>query len=214
MTKHIVVIDPAVVKPELSAFNRIVGGGRMPLTYHLPALFGTHSLKMETGGIAGIIIFGSKASVNENLEWQRELADWLRPLWAESIPTLGICYGHQLIGYLHGAKVGHAFSDKKKRAGFREVLFGTNRLFENRPKGSLYYSHEEAVLTVPEEMKPFASSAEVAVEGLEHKTRPIWSLQTHPETMCVNDGVRRHPNDLVFGHAIVDSFLLKCQNHG
>lgn len=214
MTKHIVVVDPAVLKPELFAFNRMAGASRIPLTFHLPAMFGAHSLQADNVGVAGVVILGSKASVNEKPEWQQALANWIRPLWAVGVPTLGICYGHQLIGHLHGAKVGYAFEDKLKRVGFREVAFTENRLLNSQPKGHLYYSHEEAVLSVPSEMTVFASSADLAIEGLEHKTLPIWSLQTHPETTCVNEGVRRNHNDLVFGHSIIDAFITKCQSRG
>ncbi len=37
-----------------------------------------------------------------------------------------------------------------------------------------------------------ATSAEVAIDGLEHDTLPVWSLQTHPEATSVflaNQGI-------------------------
>lgn len=212
MAKHLVVIDPAVVKPEIGAFNRMAKSSPLPLTVHFPALFGTNSLAGDTSDIAGIVVMGSKASVNEGLPWQTELAAWLKALWQKNTPTLGICYGHQLIGHLHGATVGHAFADKSKKVGFREVKFTANQLIGEGKRGHLYYSHEEAVLTVPSSMHVFAHSGEVAVEALEHDRLPIWSFQTHPEAVCVKEGIARTTDDLAFGHSIVDAFLLKCRN--
>ena len=212
MPKHFVVIDPAVVKPEIAAFNRMAKSSPLPLTVHFPSLFGTHTLSDDINDIAGVIVMGSKASVNEKLPWQTELGEWLKKIWEKQIPTLGFCYGHQLIGFLHGATVGPAFAKKIKKVGFREVTFSSNNLIGEGTCGKLYYSHEEAVLTVPAGMHVFGKSGEVAVEALEHDRLPIWSLQTHPETICVKEGVARTPNDLAFGHSIVDAFLLKCRN--
>ncbi len=206
--RHIAIIDPAVVTPELGAFNRMVRASPLPLTFHLPALFGTASLRgEETKGLAGIIVLGSRASVHQNLVWQQELESWLHARWQESVPTFGICYGHQLIAHILGGKVGFAFPDNAKRVGFRKVEFQPNRLQETPTHGRLYYSHEEVVLIAPKEMRVLATSSEVAIEGLEHHTKPIWSLQTHPETVSVNGNVPTQPGDLDFGHSLVESFF-------
>jgi len=207
MFPHIVVVDPAVVKPELSAFNRMAVKSPFPLTFHLPALFGSHTLMHDTEAVRGIIILGSKASVHEKHAWQTDIAHWLRARWEAKVPTLGICYGHQLIAHLFGGKVGHAFPDKAKHVGFRTVALRPNRLWDLPKEGNLYYSHEEAVLDVPAGMSVLATSSSVEVEGLEHRDLPVWSLQTHPETVSVKEGVPRTHNDLAFGHQLVDEFL-------
>lgn len=207
MTAHIVVIDPAVMKPELSAFNRMAINSPLPLTLHLPALYGTTTLLRDNKDVRGVVILGSKASVTENFEWQSVVSGWLKERWAQKIPTLGFCYGHQLIAHLFGGKVGFAFPDKSKRVGFRKVTLKPNRLWNLPKEGCLYFSHEETVLDVPSNMNLLATSADVPVEGLEHRELPVWSLQTHPETVCVQDGVARQDGDLDFGHSLVNAFL-------
>ena len=94
--QHITVIDPAVHTAELDCFNQIALSSPFPMTYHLPALFGLGSLPSDFSSIAGIIILGSRSSVYDGRPWQKPLEDWLRPKLAKGIPTLGLCFGHQL----------------------------------------------------------------------------------------------------------------------
>ena len=50
------VIDPAVVEPAIESYNRIVTIAPFPVTYHLPALYGTSSLGMYNDNVRGIIV--------------------------------------------------------------------------------------------------------------------------------------------------------------
>ena len=71
--KHLMVIDPAVVKPAIESFNRIANIAPYPVTYHLPALYGTKSLGMYNSNVMGIIVLGSAASVNDDNKWQQDI---------------------------------------------------------------------------------------------------------------------------------------------
>ena len=44
--------------------------------------------------------------VTEHREWTECAAWWLRGAVERKIPTLGICYGHQLLAYALGGEVG------------------------------------------------------------------------------------------------------------
>ncbi len=37
---QIVVVDPGTRKPELQSLNRLIRHSQLPVTYHLPALYG------------------------------------------------------------------------------------------------------------------------------------------------------------------------------
>jgi GMP synthase-like glutamine amidotransferase len=45
----------------------------------------------------GWLITGSKFSVYENHSWIPPLEDFLRRAYAEAVPIVGICFGHQLM---------------------------------------------------------------------------------------------------------------------
>ena len=45
--RHIAIIDPGTRVPELDCFNQLTRRSPVPLTYHLPALFGVDSLHLS-----------------------------------------------------------------------------------------------------------------------------------------------------------------------
>lgn len=204
---QILVIDPAVKTPELETYNRLAETSRISLTYHLPALFGLNSLqKMSDGNIKGIIILGSLSSVHEKLDWQLELANFLKKHFDQKTPTLGLCFGHQLIAHLFGGKVDFVFPDQKKHLGFREVTLKENPLWGPSCKGELYVSHQEHVVTLPQHFTVTAESEAIPIEGLAHNLLPIWTFQPHPEKEPKSSDRSRH----LFGHQLVDRFLHFC----
>ncbi len=212
---HIVVIDPAVVRPELEAFNQISTLSSHPLTYHLPAMHGMHSLERAEKNIKGIIVFGSNSSVNERTDWQKDLESWLMPKLLQKIPTLGICYGHQMIAHMFGGKVDYHSPDQKKNTGFRSVELLPSKLWDNKTlKGELFVNHNEIVVQVPDCMKTVIKSNEYENDGLEHKELPIFTFQPHPETTCLRfkcaEEKIAHTPRLKFGHELIKCFIDFC----
>jgi GMP synthase (glutamine-hydrolysing) len=213
---QVMVIEPAVRFPNLDCFNRLSACSPLPLSYHLPALFGFASIEAcDLESVRGAIVLGSAASVHDASPWQERLERWLRELWQRRVPTLGVCYGHQLIGHLLGARVGPAFADGQKALGFRRIRLeeppswaGTARELE------LCVSHREAVLECPPELRAFASSQELAFDGIAHRELPIFGLQAHPEATAVfldEHGIsRERASRLADGHALLDGFLSLC----
>ena len=192
--KTIAVIDPAAGTPELDAFNALAQrSSALPvaLTYHLPALFGLDSLaQLEARAqLAGVIVFGSAASVHDDAPWQRELNAWLLPRLQSDAgpPVLGLCYGHQLIAHLLGGEVGRVWpgaplclparpplgvradlsplllrwAGGTKRTGVRRVLLPAEpELWGGARQGSLVVSHNEGVVKLPPGMRALCSVAE------------------------------------------------------
>ncbi|XXF79568.1 gamma-glutamyl-gamma-aminobutyrate hydrolase family protein [Myxococcaceae bacterium GXIMD 01537] len=211
---HILVIDPAMRIAEVECFNRLALSSPLPLTYHLPAMRGMQSLAADPVESArGIVILGSASSVHDRLPWQHELETWLRPLLERGMPTLGICYGHQMLATMYGGKVGFVAPDQRKLKGFREVTLTRSAGPWSAPaRGPLCISHKETVTEVPPDFESFATSEEVPTDGLRHRHLPIFTLQPHPEAtpeFLQSHGIAHEPGGapLTFGHQLVDAFL-------
>ncbi len=213
MTRHLAVIDPAVNTAETDCFNRIVLESRIPVTYHLPKLSGMESLLQLKSPPAGILILGSGSSVHDAFPWQAEMNQWLLPHLRGGVPTLGLCYGHQLIASLFGGKVDFVFADKHKHLGLRTVTLSPNPLWKLQTlQGPLVVSHREAVVLCPPDFEIVGKSPEVAIDAIAHRSLPIWGFQSHPEStlsFLKSQGipVESKESSLAFGHSIVRFFL-------
>ncbi len=176
----LMIIDPSVTHPEVASFNKIVSNCPFPCSYHLPVMSDTSSLSNSFSNTCGIIILGSAASVNEKSDWQLKLGEILDSAMHYDIPVLGICFGHQFLAKHLGGKVDYLW-DKKKRKGVRKVNMKISSLIESDYSTELIYSHQEGVVKSSDDINITASSEMVNVEGICHKTKPIWGFQTHIE---------------------------------
>ena len=106
-----------------------------------------------------------------------------------NIPTLGVCLGHQCIGYVYGAKVDR--SD--------EILHGKTSMVTHNGVGVLaglpdpfeairYHSLVVYPETIPDTLEVTARTDNGLVMGLRHKEYPIERVQFHPESILTPDG--------------------------
>ncbi|MBP6219423.1 MAG: hypothetical protein KA436_12640 [Oligoflexales bacterium] len=217
---EIFVIDPAVETPALEALHLIHDLAPFPVSYHLPAIVGFESIekRSKSVNIRGIIILGSLSNVGDKLPWQDQLIKWLKEPLERSVPTLGICFGHQLLAHMHGAPVGK-YKPGIKLRGLRTVtVHGDSRLGIQPSQGELAVSHEEYVRSLPRGFKLLASSAEIGIDAIAHEKLPIWGWQPHieaRESFC--EGMSLDPQSLParleFGNRLLKSFcdFLKVQ---
>ena len=213
--KHLMVIDPAVVKPAIESFNRMASVAPYPVTYHLPALHGTNSLNMFNKNVRGIIVLGSAASVNDDNKWQQTISDIMIEASANCIPVLGLCYGHQLIGHAYGGKVGPLWSGEKKQ-GERIVLLKKSDMWGEPSSGPLLYSHQDGITEMPPDFEIIADSDLVSTDAIASKLEPVWGFQTHLEaTQAFVDNHRLPVKDAKesfrFGHSLLDKFILSLK---
>ncbi len=97
------------------------------------------------------------------------------------VPVLGVCYGMQLLAQLSGGRVERAARREYGRAGL-EVLGG--RLFAGFGVGEetpVWMSHGDHVDTAPPGFTVVARSANTPVAAFEHRERPLYGVQFHPE---------------------------------
>jgi GMP synthase (glutamine-hydrolysing) len=215
-------IDPGIEAPELDIFNFWSARSPLRLSYHQPGIAGFNSFEQIDPlrePIAGIVVMGSAASVNDPFAWIGRLSDWLKPLMISGIPTLGLCFGHQLIGRLFGASVEYLFADRTELKGMRNIRLSQLGCFKNcAASGPLVIAHGQVVTSVPQGFELLATSSEIAIDGLAHRQLPIWSFQPHPEAtrgFLVNQGVDPDPivPNLNYGHSLVNAFLDFCADH-
>lgn len=184
LPKTIMVIDPGVHTPELDTFNLISSLSTIPCSYHLPAMFGFASFIAEPKDLAGIVILGSAASVYDNLAWQRPLESYVARMIEAGVPVLGCCYGLQMLAFMYGAKVGHVNESKEKLKGVRRVRVLDNPLWISGPR-DVIVTHAEMLTEIPSEFALLATSDQVAIEGIHHKTKAVFGFQFHPEATSV-----------------------------
>jgi len=216
--KHIAVIDPATSHPELDSFNLLARISPLPLTYHLPCLFGMDSLRLSEKSIVAIVIMGSGASVHEELNWQSDLMAWISSILESSdqsgkrIPMLGLCYGHQALAHLLGGKIDFIYEDRKKLQGKRNIDLKKGEFWGDATSGPVIVSHRETVTSLGPECIITATSDTIAIEGFHHPKKLVWGFQAHPEAglgFLANQKITiddPHQN-IRFGHALMKSFL-------
>jgi len=216
MSKNqLMVIDPAVLKPAIESFNRIASVAPYPVTYHLPALYGTNSLNMFNHDVRGIIVLGSAASVNDDNKWQQDISDIMIDASANCIPVLGLCYGHQLIGHIYGGKVEPLWSGEKKQ-GERIVRLKKSNIWGEPSTGPLLYSHQDGITEVPPDFEIIADSDLVSTDAIASKSEPVWGFQTHLEATQAfvdehNLPVKDAMESFKFGHSLLDKFILSLK---
>ncbi|MDG6998672.1 MAG: aminodeoxychorismate/anthranilate synthase component II [Nitrososphaerota archaeon] len=106
------------------------------------------------------------------------------------VPTLGVCFGHQGIGYVYGAKIGRA---KNLRHGKTSLIEHDGKnLFKGLPtpiEGTRYHSLVIRKNTVPAALKVTAVSMDDhEIMGIQHNDFPIFGVQFHPESIKTTTG--------------------------
>jgi para-aminobenzoate synthetase len=105
------------------------------------------------------------------------------------IPVLGICLGHQGIGNLLSGDVRAAPIVMHGRLS--RVHHDDSGLFAGIPQGfSVVRYHSLAVTGLGADGRVTAWTDDGVVMGIEHRTRPLWGVQFHPESVATEHGRR------------------------
>ena len=111
--------------------------------------------------------------------------------FAGKIPILGVCLGHQAIGYTYGGKIirakhlMHGKTSMIEHNG-KNVFKGVEHPFEATRYHSLVIERE----TMPDslEVTAWTADADKEVMGVSHKEFPLWGVQFHPESILTKAG--------------------------
>lgn len=95
-----------------------------------------------------------------------------------NVPIVGICFGHELIANIFGAKLS---SLDEKVIGLTEVeVIQPHTMFGDSKQFIVYENHQYAVSEVGEELEVLAKTDNY-VAIIKHKKLPIYGFQFHPE---------------------------------
>ncbi|HEX5979846.1 MAG TPA: aminodeoxychorismate synthase component I [Thermoleophilaceae bacterium] len=122
-------------------------------------------------------------------EHARDVGVSLDALRRAEVPLLGVCLGHQALAHVAGGTVAHA----------REVMHGRlsrvhhdgSALFAGVPQDFLAVRYHSLVVgAVPAELRVSAWTPDGVIMGLEHRARPLFGVQFHPESVSTRHGRR------------------------
>ncbi len=135
--------------------------------------------------IKGIILSGGPLNV-----YQIDRHSFDKKIIENQIPTLGICFGHQILSKLNGGKVKQSkhrefgLVDIKKKN--KSIL--TRNFFNKQNKNKVWMSHADQVSKLPKNFKVIASSSNSKFTIIENKKKNIYGVQFHPEVTHTENG--------------------------
>jgi len=145
--------------------------------------------------VSGAILSGSWAMVTDHADWSERTAAWIRGALEADLPLLGVCYGHQLMAYALGGKVGD------NPNGWERGLKNLTHTASDDPwlatlpgEFQAWLSHRQSVITPPSQAKVLAHSELDGCQILRYSPQAL-SVQFHPEftreimTTCLPAGV-------------------------
>ena len=138
----------------------------------------------------GIVLSGGPASVYEPGAPRVDPA-----LFAANIPTLGICYGMQLMAHVLGGQT--AAAEQREYGRTRLFVDDNADLFAGlEPRLICWMSHGDSVTALPEGFAPLAHSDRNPVAAIADRGRRLYGLQFHPEVSHTPWGIEVLSNSL------------------
>ena len=112
------------------------------------------------------------------------------------VPQLGVCLGHQGIGYAFGAKIIRTLPVHGKTSMIHHDGKRMFRGITNPFRAARYHSLVVDPKTVPSTLEVTATSETGEIMGLSHRTRPLFGIQFHPESFITQEGEKLAENFL------------------
>ena len=109
--------------------------------------------------------------------------------FADSIPVLGVCLGHQCIVQHFGGNIVRA--DRLMHGKTSMAEHDDEGLFSGLPQPMLvgrYHSLCAESTTVPDQLRVTATTERGEIMGVRHIERPIEGVQFHPESVLTPEG--------------------------
>ena len=115
----------------------------------------------------------------------------------EDIPIFGVCLGHQCIGQAFGGEIVRA--EKIMHGKLSHIQHGGDGVFDGLPDPltvTRYHSLVIAPDSMPNCLEIAAQTDDGIIMAVKHKSRPVYGVQFHPESIAT-----------ALGHKLLGNFL-------
>ena len=110
--------------------------------------------------------------------------------FAGKIPILGVCLGHQCIAEVYGANI--IRSSQIMHGKVSKISHNNKGIFLNMPNPFIATRYHSLVIdpeTLVDPLEVIAYTDKKEIMGIKHKTKPIWAVQFHPESILTEKGI-------------------------
>lgn len=120
-----------------------------------------------------------------------------------SIPILGICLGHQSIGYYFGGEI--VKGERPMHGKISSISNNGQGIFKGIPENIKVTRYHSLIIkkeNLPCELEITATTEDGVIMGIRHKEFPIYGVQYHPEAVLTEEG-----------YSILKNFINICEEH-
>ena len=122
------------------------------------------------------------------------------------IPLLGVCLGHQAIAAFHGGRVERAPAPRHgKSSGVSHDGAALFRGMSNPFEAGRYHSLVVREEGLPGELTVTARSDDGLVMALAHRSRPLFGVQFHPESVLTPEGEKLLANFVAIARGALEA---------
>jgi anthranilate synthase/aminodeoxychorismate synthase-like glutamine amidotransferase len=168
----------------LVQYAGILGGN--PVVLQNTADYREVSEKIEENNISHIIISPGPKSPKD-----AGISNKVIKEYGPRIPTLGVCLGHQCIGYVFGGEIRRA--DELRHGKTSMIKHSGTDIFKdisNPFEATRYHSLVIEEKNLPECLEVTARSLDDnEIMGVKHRNYPIYGVQFHPESILTTEGM-------------------------
>ena len=183
---RITIIETGLVSPQFrerhgsypQMFQRMVATADSSVACDVVSLANGETLP-DPVALDAILITGSAAGVYDDVGWIAPLEAFVRTAHDKRIPTVGVCFGHQLIAQALGGTVRK--SEKGWGIGRHVYRIAPDNGLIDGETIAVACSHQDQVITPPASARTILSSGFTAHAGLLYANGTTLSVQPHPE---------------------------------